>query len=237
MIVEERGRKLIKKKSFVHTGPAPAPTEFICTSRSITDPLILQHGKRWERRERVWANFIPLFVGKQANLKYETRYFTVTWINITVRNGLETFFSSHHFKTRTAFFFATGLDLRRCTPDCSGGHPRWAPLRPAVHVPGRPVSLAGRFFILPFDSAALIRTDTHLGIQVTWTAAPCPTSTARSQCPPCSLMGGTPMALSPTCISSSWDHGLCTLLWRKPKDIPTSHDVNANSTHFVCPAL
>lgn len=29
MIVEERGRKIIIKESFMHKGPAPAPTGFI----------------------------------------------------------------------------------------------------------------------------------------------------------------------------------------------------------------
>lgn len=212
----------------MHKGPAPAPTGFICTSGSSIGPLILQPRKRSEKRDRAWANFMPLLVSKQANFKYETQYFAVTRINIMVRNSLETFFSSHHVKTRTAFFFPAGLDLRWCTPDCSGGYPRWAPLRPVAQVPGRPVSLAGHISILPFDSAAFTRTDIHLGIQVTWTAAPCATSTARSRCLPSSPMEGTPMALSPTCISSSWDRGLCTLLC-------SAAEKEGGHTHFPSP--
>lgn len=189
-------------------GAAPDPTELICTSRSNIGPLILQVRKRWE--ERVWASFIPLLVDKQANLKHETWYFTVTWIKITVRNGLEIFFSSHHFQTRTAIFFSSWdgsqtvhswLLRQMCllgTPQTSDAHLRQA------HLPSR-THLCSPFWLSSFDQDT--RSPQHPSYPNCFSLSH---YTARSQCPPCSLIGRTPIALSPAIVSSRWDHGLCT---------------------------
>lgn len=87
-------------------------------------------------------------------------------------------FSSHHStsKPEQHSFFPAGMDPRQCNPDCSGGCACWAPLRPVMHISSRPVSPAGHVCVLLFDSAAFIRTDIHLSIQVTQTAPPCPTT-------------------------------------------------------------